>query len=654
MPRQTSTAAIPVARHCSSARGGGTPLGMRPSLRPLALVAALAACKDAPTDHPVAPPTPVAPVALDAPAAATARGGPERERAAAFLAFYNGVLPEMNARQQDAAWAAATDVSERHAGGRAGAEAVFAGFAGSGYVVRTARELTARGDALDDLTRRQLRFVLLDAAYAPGSNPDLARRRVEAESRQSERQDGFTYCLAARAAGGRCARPATAGDLDARLRDSRDVAERERVWTASKEIGDGLRTGLLELRDLRNAVAREMGYADFYALQVADYGMTTDEMMALLDNAITQLRPLFRELHCYARRRLAERYRAPVPAGAMPAHWIGNRWAQSWPGLVPAVDLDPLFRGRTPESIVRTAERYYVSMGFDPLPETFWQKSDLYPVPAGGTRRKNSHASAWHMDLGDDVRSLMSVRADSDWFGTAHHELGHIYYYRSYARPEVPPVLRRGANRAFHEAVGELIALSVMQEPYLRSQRILPATQALDRDAMLLNDALDSGPVFFMFAAGTMSHFERDLYAGDLPAAELNARWWRYVGEYQGVAPPAPRDETHCDACTKTHVNDDPGQYYDYALATLLKYQLHEHLCRTIVRADPHACTYADNRAVGDALRRLLAPGATRDWRALLREATGEDLSAAAMLRYYEPLRAVLARENAGAQCAGP
>jgi peptidyl-dipeptidase A len=574
-----------------------------------------------------------------------------RTQAAEFLAFYNGVLPDLTARQQEAQWAASTDVSERHTGGRIGAESVYAGFAGSGHVVRTARALLEHEAELDDVTRRQLRFVLLDAAYAPGSNPDLARRRIEAEARQSELQDGFSYCLEAHAPGTPCPRPATANDIDRLLRTSRDLAERERVWTRSKDIGDPLRTGLLELRDLRNDVAREMGYSDFYALQIADYGMSTAEMMALLDRSIEQVRPLFRELQCFARRRLATRYGAPVPTGAIPAHWLGNRWAQSWPGLVESVDLDPLMADRSAEWMVRTAERYYVSMGFDPLPATFWTKSDLYPLPPGSSRRKNSHASAWHMDLGSDVRSLMSVEPDAHWFATAHHELGHIYYYQSYARPEVPPVLRRGANRAFHEGIGELISMSVLQEPYLRSLGVLSADRTLDAEQMLLSEALDKGPVFFMFAAGTMAHFEHDLYAARLSPEELNARWWQYVREYQGVEPPTARDESHCDACTKTHINDDPAQYYDYALATLLQFQLHEHFCRTIVHADPHACTYENNREVGAALRRLLAPGASRDWRTMLRETTGEDLSAAAMLRYFEPLRAMLARENAGQSC---
>ena len=602
------------------------------------LIAALACGSPVPTVAPgssFAGPDPTVAVAA----------GSVREDARQFLAFYNHVLVDVTAEAQESEWRASTDVSDAHAGERVGAEQVMAGFTGSEYVVRRSRELLARSGELDELTVRQLRAILLDAAAAPALDRDLLGKRVAAEARQSATQDGFVYCLQRQAPGGKCVRTGSANDLDAVLKGSRDLTARERAWRTSKEIGVPLRAGLLELRDLRNATSRELGYEDFYALQTADYGMSTAEMMKLLDDSLSEMRPLYEQLQCYARRKLAARYSQKEPT-LMPAHWVGNRWAQSWPGVVDSVSFDALYAGKSPDYFPKQAERYYVSMGFPALPQAFWDESDLYPVAKGEARRKNSHASAWHIDLQSGVRSLMSVVPNEDWFLTAHHELGHIYYYLSYANESVPPVLRRGANRAFHEGIGELVSLSVRQEPYLRAAGLLPANQKLDPTAMLLDEALDKGPVFFAFAAGTMAHYERDLYAGALPASELNARWWRYVAQYQGVAPPSPRDESTCDACTKTHINDDPAQYYDYALATLIKFQLHEHLCRDIVHADSHACTYWQNKEVGDALRAILRLGATRDWRQVLKEATGEELSAGAMLRYYAPLMATLQREK--------
>jgi peptidyl-dipeptidase A len=375
--------------------------------------------------------------------------------------------------------------------------------------------------------------------------------------------------------------------------------------------------------------------------------MTSSEMMTLLDRILAEIEPLFRQLHAYAKRELATRYGKAVPK-RIPAHWIGNRWAQEWPGIVAGVDLDPLFVAMTPQQIVDHAQAFYTSMGFPELPQSFHDKSDLWELPPGSTRNKNTHASAWHMDLDQDVRSLMSVRADFNWFLTTHHELGHIHYYLQYSRPEVPAVLREGANRAFHEGIGELIALAASQQSYLRDVGVLK--QPIDKTQWLLNDAMTSVPLL-AWAAGVMSHFEHDLYDGDLPTSEFNERWWQYAQWYQGIDPPAPRPDSDgwCDAATKTHINDDPAQYYDYALATVIKFQLHEHIATRILKQDIRDANYRGSAATGEFLRGILAPGQTRDWRVLLREATGEDLSARAMIAYYQPLMDWLVEQNAKA-----
>ena len=158
---------------------------------------------------------------------------------------------------------------------------------------------------------------------------------------------------------------------------------------------------------------------------------------------------------------------------------------------------------------------------------------------------------------------------------------------------------------------------------------------------------------FLPFAAGTMSHFEQALYAGGLDAGRLNEAWWQFAERFQGIAPPRDRGEAGCDACTKTHINDDAGEYYDYALANVLVYQLHEHICRNIVHADPHECSYYERRDVGEFLRGIMRVGQTRDWREVLREATGEELTAEPMLRYFEPVQTLLEEQNRGRTCDG-
>jgi peptidyl-dipeptidase A len=594
------------------------------------------------------------PVGLALLAATPADGRPKRpsateREARAFLEVMTALVQPVSTVAAEAGWTAATDVTPEHTGARAGSQKASAAVIGAPVAINRAKALLAREKELDEVTARQLRKLLLAAAENPGTIADVVARRIEAEGRQSALLDGYTFCLQPGPRPGEpCRRPASANDLDDLLRRSRDLTMREQTWRASKEIGRLLKPGLVELQALRNRVAREMGYPSFFALQVADYGMAVPEMMALLDATLTATRPLFDGLHCWARHALATRYAQPVPR-LIPAHWIGNRWAQAWPGLVEGATLDPLFGGRSRESIVHQAEDFYVSLGFPHLPDTFWSKSDLYPVVPGAARKKNAHASAWHIDGERDVRSLMSVEPNQQWFGTAHHELGHIYYYLSYAVPEVPYLLRAGANRAFHEAIGELARLASEQPPYLRKLGLAPG--ATDQSGWLLQSALDA-LVFLPFSAGTMTHFERDLYEGELPPTEWQDRWWRYVAQYQGVEPPSPRPPDLCDACTKTHINDDPAQYYDYALATLIKFQLHDHICTRILKQDVRSCDYSGSEAVGRFLQGILKLGATRDWRAVMREATGEEIGPRALLEFYAPLGAELARRNAGRDCS--
>jgi peptidyl-dipeptidase A len=577
------------------------------------------------------------------------------KEAEAFLDTVTPLLQPVATTAAEADWLAATDVTPEHTGQRTGADKALATLAGSPVIVERTKALLQKEKELDDVTARQLRRLLLNAAESPGTIPDVVNARVEAESRQSSILDGYTFCLQAKpgATSGTpvgCARPATANDIDNTLRKSRDLAERQHVWTASKEIGRALKPGIVELRDLRNRVAKEMGYSSYFALQVADYGMSVAEMMALLDATLETTRPLFDGLHCWAKNTLAARYKRPAPK-LIPAHWIGNRWGQQWPGLIDDANLDPLFKGSSPETIVKSAESFYVSLGFPRLPDSFWRKSDLYPVPPGSPRKKNSHASAWHIDRALDVRSLMSVEPNEQWFATAHHELGHIYYFLSYSTPAVPMPLREGANRAFHEAVGELAKLASQQTPYLVKVGVMPHGKEPNPTGWLLESALES-IVFIPFSAGTMSHFEHDLYETDLPASEWQRKWWDYTAQYQGIVPPAPRADDLCDACTKTHINDDAAQYYDYALASLIKFQLHDHICTKILKQDVRACDYSGSKAVGDFLRGILQLGATRDWRTVIKDATGEPISPRAMMAFYAPLGEELARRNAGKECA--
>ncbi|MES2924458.1 MAG: M2 family metallopeptidase [Verrucomicrobiota bacterium] len=575
-----------------------------------------------------------------APFAHAADIGPAQQRADQFLSLVNASYQALSYVQNEAMWKAATDVTPAHDASSATASKALAAFVGNPALITEAKQLLLLRHALNDLSVRQLERLLLIAAESPMTNPKLTAARIEAETAQNSTLNSFEFKL-----GGKTI---TANEIDNLLTSSTDLAERRAVWEASKESGKALKDGLVKLRDLRNGVAQEMGHPDYFSLQVARYGMTTEEMLKLNDDFMRVLQPLFSQLHTWTKYKLAAKFNQPVPR-LIPAHWIDNRWSQAWPGLAEGADLTPFLKDRSPEWIVRTAENFYTGMGFEKMPVSFWPKSDLYPVPAGDPRKKNTHASAWHLDLDSDIRSLMSIEPNPHWFTTAHHELGHVYYYMNYTRPEVPPLLRDGANTGFHEGFGELTGLASAQVPYLKSAGVLPADFKADETAFLLNDALaGGGPPFIFWSAGVMAHWEADIYARNLPVAEWNDRWWKYVREFQGVESPGERGGEFCDAATKTHINDAPAYYFNYAFAQVFKHQLHDHIARKILKQRPQSCNYAGNQEVGDFIRKIMAQGATADWRKILRDATGEDLSTRAMLEYYAPLQSWLEKENTG------
>ena len=501
---------------------------------------------------------------------------------------------------------------------------------------------------LDDLTVRQLRKLLLAAAENPGTIPEVVARRVELETKQSAILDGYTFCLQPK--GASCAKPITANDIDDVLKKSRDLNERQRFWTVSKEIGRPLKPGLIELVKLRNQVARELGYHSFFALKVADYGMTVDEMMKLLDDTLATTKPLYDGLHCWAKNQLAARYKRPVPEAdprPLDRQPLGAELAGDRRGRQPRSRCS---RGRRP----RTSSRARRASTCRSDSRSCRRRSGSAPTstrcrPAWRARRTATRRPGTSTTA-RDVRSLMSVQANEQWFATSHHELGHIYYFLAYSRPEVPYLLREGANRAFHEAIGELAKLASQQTPYLTKIGVIPEGKAPDPGGWLLQSALDS-IVFLPWSAGTMSHFERDLYENELPPTEWQGKWWDYVAEWQGVTPPGGRDPELCDACTKTHINDDAAEYYDYALATLIKFQLHDHICTKILKQDVRACDYSGSKEVGAFLKGILSLGATRDWRKVIKDATGEPISPRALMAFYAPLLPDLAKRNEGKDC---
>ena len=577
--------------------------------------------------------------------------GPDSAKVAdaqAFLDEYTERFLELYYELNKAEWASNTKIVEgddTNAKRTEAANQAYAEFTGGAGVIEKARELLESKDQLEPLQARQLESILYRAANNPQTVPELVEQRIAAETKQNEQLFGFDFQV-----GGESV---STNDIDDILTSSTDLDERLEAWESSKQVGAVLKDGLGELVELRNGTVQALGYNNYFDYQVSEYGMTADEMVELNQRLVRELWPLYRQLHTWARYELADDYGAEVPE-LLPAHWLHNRWGQDWVSMVTVegMDMNATLGEHDAEWIVKEGEAFYVSLGFPELPQVFWDKSSLYPLPEGADYKKNNHASAWHLDLQNDVRSLMSVQPNESWWTTTHHELGHIYYYIAYTNENVPPLLREGANRAFHEGIGSLLGMVSMQKPFLVAKGLVPEDAETDEIQQLLKEAVDS-VVFIPWSAGVMTHFERDLYTG-LTQDQYNQRWWQYKEAFQGIVPPSERGEEYCDAASKTHINNDAAQYYDYALSYIILHQMHRHIADKILGEDPRATNYWGRKDVGEFLKGILEVGGTRDWRALMQEELGEDISAAAMLAYFEPLQAWLEEQNAGREPALP
>ena len=562
-----------------------------------------------------------------------------------YLQSYNEEYKKLSTEASEASWQLNTKIQKGDTITQKlyeEASQELADFTGSLANIDSSKKYLAMGDQLAPIQRKQMEYVLFLAGAAPASAAETVKQLIKENAEQTKVLYGFDFKIDGKSV--------TKNDISNLLTTSTNLNQRLKAWTASKEVGKPLKPGLERLRDLRNKSVQALGFSDYFAYQVSEYGMTSQEMLDMNDNFIKEIWPLYRELHTWARYELAKKYNQKVP-DFIPAHWLPNQWAQDWEAIVntksKGIDLTDTLNKKTPEWIVKKGEEFYVSLGFDPLPASFYEKSSLYPLPATATYKKNNHASAWHIDLDQDVRSLMSVETNTQWWETSLHELGHIYYFKAYSTPEVPILLRGGANRAYHEAIGSQIGLASLQKPLLQSLKLIPDNIASDDTLKLLTDALQH-IIVLPWASGTMTRFEEALYSKNLSPADFNKTWWDLVKRFQGVVPPSNRGQDFCDACTKTHVIDDPAQYYDYAMAEILLFQFHDHIAKNILKQDVHETNYWGNKKVGDFLKTVMAPGASVDWRTHLKQNLGSEVSAKAILDYFSPLMAWLKKQNTG------
>jgi peptidyl-dipeptidase A len=439
------------------------------------------------------------------------------------------------------------------------------------------------------------------------------------------------------------------------MAESRDEKQLWDVWQGWHAIGPPLKTQFERYVALSNEGARELGFADTGAMWRSKYDMPPDAFAKELDRLWEQVRPLYVSLHAYVRWKLREKYgAAAVPAdGPIPAHLLGNMWAQDWgnlypllspAGVDPGYDLTEILKSRKtdPLQMVRYGEGFFKSLGFDPLPKTFWERS-LFTKPRD--REVVCHASAWDVDTVDDLRLKMCIDITAEMFSTIHHELGHNFYQRAYNRQ--PYLFRDSANDGFHEAIGDTVALSVTPE-YLVKLGLLDKAPDASRDiGLLLVRALDK--VAFLPFGLLVDQWRWRVFSGQISPADYNRTWWELRRKYQGVAPGQPRDESNFDPIAKYHVAAGVP-YSRYFLADILQFQFHRGLAKTAGCTGPlHRCSIYANREAGAKLDRMLAMGASKPWPEALAVVTGSQAMDAGALRdYFAPLQKWLDEQNKG------
>ena len=443
-------------------------------------------------------------------------------------------------------------------------------------------------------------------------------------------------------------------ELEEIIGSSRDPEELKRAWLGWHQIAKPIRKDYVRFVELSNKGAKEMGFADTGAMWRSKYDMEPDAFAAEMERLWQQVKPLYDSLYTYTRRKLSEKYGTQVVAldKPIPAHLLGNMWAQQWGNIYPLLapanadrgyDLTQTLKSRNTDvqQMVRYGESFFTSLGFDPLPKTFWERS-LFSKPPD--RDVVCHASAWDLDYEKDVRLKMCVQINEEDFTVVHHELGHNYYQMAYAGK--PFLFRDSANDAFHEAIGDTVALSVTP-PYLKQLGLIEKVPDPSADiGFLLNRALDK--VAFLPFGYLVDQWRWKVFSGEVKPGDYNKAWWELREKYQGVSAPAPRTEEDFDPGAKYHVPANTP-YARYFLAAILQFQFHRALCREAGFSGPlYQCSIYGNKKAGEKLKAMLAMGLSEPWPAALKAMTGEDkMDATAIIDYFAPLKTWLDQQNA-------
>ncbi len=568
-----------------------------------------------------------------------------------FVTDADGKVRKLIVDASVAEWAQETDITKDHEAAAAKANEVQS--VGLTKLVKDARKFDPVLDKLDPDTRRQLLLLKFQAQPSPDDPKEATELAAIAEHMTSTYGKGV------------CTKQ---GDKEQCqdieywskiLEKSRKPDEQLAAWkTWHDAVGHGERDDFVKYVALANKGAKAIGFDNVGALWKAGYDMPPDQFEADVDKLWGQVKPLYDQLHCYTRRTLNKMYGDKVvpPNGPIPAHLLGNMWGQSWDYLYPElgpykgvapIDVTPvLAKSYDAKKMVQMGEAFYVSLGMDPLPSTFWERSLL-------TKPKDKdvvcHASAWDVQYNDDLRIKMCINLNQEDLWTIHHELGHDYYFQQYYK--LPMLYQGGANDGFHEAIGDTIQLSMTPE-YLKEKGLLDKVVKNDKATINQQMKVALAKISFLPFGLLVDKWRWDVFSGKVGPDDYNKHWWELKLKYQGMLPPSDRAATDFDPGAKFHVASNTP-YMRYFLAAVLQFQFHRALCKKAGFTGPlHECSIYNNKAAGEAYKKMLALGASKPWQDALEELTGQrEMDATAILEYFAPLQKWLEEQNKGQKC---
>ena len=504
--------------------------------------------------------------------------------------------------------------------------------------------------------RRQLELLKGSFVMPPPFNDDLA----------GELSDISTKLEAMYGSGKHCYEDGLCLDLEAFeniIDSSRDSNELLKAWTGWHEIGKPMKPMYLRMVDIGNQGSQDLGFDGLSDLWFSKYDMPAEEFLAETDRVWDEVKPLYEALHCHVRSKLNEEYGDDVVPidGPLPVHVLGNMWGQSWSNIYDlvyekdeskfSVDVTQIIEERkiNEQEMVKYAEDFFLSMGFKPLPKTFWERS-LFVKPQD--RSVVCHASAWNLDpANNDLRIKMCIEKNEEDFITIHHELGHIFYYQAYNH--LPTLFQGGANDGFHEAFGDLLTLSITPD-YLNKIGFISIKEASDAKkdpiGLLMKQALE-GVVVIPWAL-TLDKWRSGVFNGEIKESNLNSSWWSMRESYQGITSPVYRSEEYFDPGAKYHIPANTP-YTRYYLARIMQYQFHEALCNAMNFDGPlHECSIYGNEVAGEKIISTMAMGQSQPWQDAFENITGSrSLSGSSVMNYYKPLKEWLDKQNENRMC---